>query len=114
MLHPRQEEQPRCTPLLTQGCAKTSQFLSQFQDTVRKLLGCDESEVLVTQLGPSLCDLMDCSPPGSSVHGILQTRTLEWIAISFSRDLPDPGVKLGSPRSRQTLYRLSHQGSLRL
>ena len=34
---------------------------------------------------PALCDPMDCSPPGSSVHGILQARILEWIAISFSR-----------------------------
>ena len=33
----------------------------------------------------TLCDLVDCSTPGSSVHGILQTRTLEWVAISFSR-----------------------------
>ena len=33
----------------------------------------------------TLCDLMDCSPPDSSVHGILQTRTLEWVAVSFSR-----------------------------
>ena len=32
----------------------------------------------------TLCDPMDCSPPGSSVHGISQARTLEWIAISFS------------------------------
>ena len=32
----------------------------------------------------SLCNSMDCSPPGSSVHGILQARTLEWVAISFS------------------------------
>ena len=32
-----------------------------------------------------LCDLMGCSPPGSSVHGILQARILEWVAISFSR-----------------------------
>ena len=32
----------------------------------------------------TLCDPMDCSPPGSSVHGILQTRILEWVAISFS------------------------------
>ena len=31
------------------------------------------------------CDPMDCSPPGSSVHGILQARTLEWVAIPFSR-----------------------------
>jgi len=36
---------------------------------------------------------MDCSPPGSSVHGISQDRMLEWVAISSSRDLPDPGVK---------------------
>ena len=35
----------------------------------------------------TLCDPVDCSPPGSSVHGILQARTLEWIAISFSREL---------------------------
>ena len=33
---------------------------------------------------PTLCDLMDCSLPGFSIHGILQARTLEWVAISFS------------------------------
>ena len=33
----------------------------------------------------TLCDLMDCSPPGSSVHGILQARILEWVDISYSR-----------------------------
>ena len=38
---------------------------------------------LVTQSCPTFCDSMDCSPPGSSVHGILQTRILEWVAISF-------------------------------
>ena len=36
------------------------------------------------QLCTTLCDSMDCSPPGSSVHGILQARTLEWVASSFS------------------------------
>ena len=41
--------------------------------------------VLVTQLSPTRCDRMDCSPPGSSVHGILQARILEWVAISSSR-----------------------------
>ena len=41
--------------------------------------------MLVTQLGPTLCDPMDCSPPGCSVHGILQARILWWVAISFSR-----------------------------
>ena len=43
------------------------------------------------------CDPMDCSLPGSSVHGILQARILEWFAISFSGDLPNPGIEPGSP-----------------
>ena len=43
------------------------------------------------------CDLMDCSPPGSSVHWILQARILEWVAVSSSRDLPNSGVEPGSP-----------------
>ena len=46
--------------------------------------------LLVTQLCPTLCDLVDCSPPGSSVHGILQARILEWVAISFSRGFSPP------------------------
>ena len=40
---------------------------------------------LATQVFLTLCDPMDCSPPGSSVHGILQARILQWVAISFSR-----------------------------
>ena len=39
----------------------------------------------VAQSCPTLCNPMDCSLPGSSVHGIFQTRILEWVAISFSR-----------------------------
>ena len=39
----------------------------------------------VAQSCPILCDPMDCSPPGSSIHGIFQARVLEWVAISFSR-----------------------------
>ena len=39
-------------------------------------------KVLVTWLCPTLCDPMDYSPPGSSVHGILQARILEWAAFS--------------------------------
>ena len=46
--------------------------------------------VLVTQSCPALCDPMDCSPPGSSVHGILQARILEWVAIPFSRGSSQP------------------------
>ena len=48
------------------------------------------------QLCPALCDPMDCSLPGFSVHGIFQTRILEWIAIPSPGDLPDPGIE---PRS---------------
>ena len=40
---------------------------------------------------------MDCSLPGSSVHGILQARIQKWVAILFSGDLPDPGVEPRSP-----------------
>ena len=51
----------------------------------------------IAQSCPTLCYPMDCSLPGSSLHGILQARVLEWVAISFSRDLPDPGIEPGSP-----------------
>ena len=48
----------------------------------------------------TLCDPMDCSPPVSSVHRILQARILEWVAISYSGDLPHPEIEprfLASP-----------------
>ena len=47
-------------------------------------------KVLVTQSCLTLCNTMDCSPPGSSVHGILQAKILEWVAISFSRGASQP------------------------
>ena len=43
------------------------------------------------------CDPMDYSPPGSFVHGILQARILEWVAVPSSRDLPNPRIELRSP-----------------
>ena len=43
-------------------------------------------KMLVTQSCPTFCNPMDCSPPGFSVHGILQAKILEWVAISFSRE----------------------------
>ena len=49
-----------------------------------------ESENEVTQSCLTLCDPVDCSLPGSSVHGILQARILEWVAISFSRGSSQP------------------------
>ena len=46
--------------------------------------------VLVTQSYPTLCYPMDWSPSGSTVHGILQARIQEWVAISFSRESSTP------------------------
>ena len=51
----------------------------------------------VAQSCLTLCDPMNCSLPGPSVHGILQARVLEWGAISSPGDLPDPGIELRSP-----------------
>ena len=67
-------------------------------------------KVLVAQSCPTVCDPMDCSLPGSSVHGILQARILEWAAIPFSRGSSQPqGWNLGLLHCRQILYCLSHQ-----
>ena len=69
-------------------------------------------KVKVTKSCPTLCDTMDCSLPGSSVHGLLQARILEWVAISFPRGSSQH--RDGSQVScicRQILYHLSHQGS---
>ena len=60
-----------------------------------------------------LCDPVDCSPPGSSIHGIPQARILDWVAISYSRNLPDPGIKpasLTSPSLAGTLFTPSTTG----
>ena len=51
----------------------------------------------VAQSDPTLCDPIDCSLRGSSVHGILQARTLQWVAIPSPGDLPNPGIKAMSP-----------------
>ena len=48
------------------------------------------------QLCLTLCEPMDCSPPGSSVHGISQAKILERVAIFTPRDLPDIGIKSAS------------------
>ena len=53
-------------------------------------LGSGYYESEVAQSCPTLCDPVECSPPGSSVHGILQARILEWVAIPFSRKSARP------------------------
>ena len=53
-----------------------------------------KSENEVAQSCPTLCDHMDCSPPGSSIHWIFQARILEWVAISFSRGSSWPSNRI--------------------
>ena len=67
---------------------------------------------------PTLCDPMDSSPPGSSVHGILQARILEWVAISFSRGSSQPRdgtcISCISCIGKRILYYKHHLGSQQL
>ena len=58
---------------------------------------CKSAVCSVAQLCLTLCDPMDCNPAGSSVHGILQARMLECVAISSPEDLPKPWVEPVSP-----------------
>ena len=55
-------------------------------------------------------DPMDCSLPGSSVHGILQARILEWVAFSSPWDLPSAGIKPGSPALQEDSFPPEHLG----
>ena len=57
--------------------------------------------VLVTQLRRTLCNLTDCTPPGSSVHGIFQA-ILDWVAMPSSRDLPYPEIQPVHPKGNQS------------
>ena len=58
-------------------------------------------KVLVTQSCLTLCNPMDYSLPGSSVHGILQAGILEWVPFPSPGDLPDPGIKPMSPALKE-------------
>ena len=68
--------------------------------------------VLVTHLSLTLCDTKEYSLPGSSVHGIFQTRILDWVPFPSPGDFPIPGIKPASPAlagrffttGRQILY----------
>ena len=83
------------TVLWGDGRAKVPIFPHDYQTVgIISILEWEESES-VAQL--SLCHPMDCTPPGSSVHGILQARILEWVAIPFSKGSSWPGIKSRSP-----------------
>ena len=69
----------------------------------------NEVKVLVAQLYPTLCNPVDCGPPGSSVHGIPQARILEWVTFPFSRGIfPMQGSSPSLLHCRLILYHLSH------
>ena len=79
---------------------------------------CNEGSIVHAQLlqsCPTLWDPMDCGSPGSSVHGILQARILEWVTMSSSRGSPQARDQTHvSCTSRSWIvYQLSHLGSLR-
>ena len=69
------------------------------------------SKVLVTQCCPTLCYPMDCSLRGSSVHGTLQARILEWLPFPSPGDPSNPGAEFRSPVLQADSLPLSHQGS---
>ena len=79
-----------------------------------------KEKVLVAELCPTVCEPMDCSPTLYNVAcqsplsmGFSQAKILEWVAISFSGDLPNPGIKPASPALQADSLPLSLQGSAR-
>ena len=68
------------------------------------------SHCMCVQLLSCARDPMDCSLPGSSVHGLPQARILGWVAVSSSRDLPSWGIESESPALQADYLPLSHLG----
>ena len=96
-----------------QVLSKYQQFFTELEQIILKCVWkVWKVKVLVAQLCLTLCDPMAWSPPGFSVHGILQARILEWVTIPFSRGSSQPRDQTQvSCIGRQILYCLSHQGS---
>ena len=84
MYSPNTSETSRDWPSHTEG-------MDLFQDNMKRKV-----QVSVTQSCLTLCDPVACSPSGSSVHGVLQARVLEWVPKPSSRDLPSPGTEPAS------------------
>ena len=71
--------------------------------------------VIIVQSHPTLCDPMDCSPPGSSVHSDSPGKNTGVGSLALLQGIfPTQGSNPGLPHCRQILYHLSHQGSLRI
>ena len=83
---------------------RSQSFQPQIKENPRSHADLYTNACVCAQLCLPLCDLTDCSPPGSSVHGISQTRILEWIALPSPGVLPDPGIKPKSPALQADFY----------
>ena len=68
------------------NCFKLKESYYGHHNVGEKGINKEKSESVITQLCLTVCDLMDCSMLGSSVHGIIQARILKWVAIPFSRE----------------------------
>ena len=117
--------QQRCSPSQPQfphlynGCNNPHflGLLGQFGEMVpgNHIASCLCMRAKSLQSCPTLCNPMDCSPPGSSVQGILQARILEWVSMLSSRVSSQPGdrtcISCVSCIDRQVLYHWHHLGS---
>ena len=92
-----------------------SLFKWYISQTVGRHLACSIRSAAAKSLQPcpTLCDPINGSPPGSSVHGISQARILEWLPFPSPGDLPNPRTEPTSPALQADSLLLSHQGSPR-
>ena len=107
--------------LLTQLPARVWQLLTVHQTLVPAPCtltlfpdprACSLHVCMCFQSCPTLCNPMDYHLPGSSVHGIIQARILQWVTMSFSQDLPDPGIEPTSPALAGRFFAKTHLGSV--
>ena len=77
--------------------AKCPNFSKAYQQYIERVYVIPAYLCSVVQSCPTLCNSMPCSPPGFSVHEILQARILERLPLLTPRNLPDPGIELASP-----------------
>ena len=90
------------------GLRSSEMWVSEAREAMQRRSYC----CLVSKSCQTLCGSKDSSPPGSSVRGISWARILEWVAILFSGDLPNPRMKSVSPALQENSLPLSHPGSL--
>ena len=83
--------------ILSHGCLTIARFIVPSLRTARNIVHSIVVYNILAQSCLTLSNPMACSPPDSSVHGILQARILEWVVVRFSRGSSNPGIKPRSP-----------------